>query len=162
MFHLKGNSDHTWDHMSTKSYMVVIYGFQIIYGHRFQIIYGPHMIIYGRYMIMQLKNIWHHIWFEIGHMPQIIYGLVNHMIWVQTIYGQPIICEVIYEIMYTHVQNQVFMQIIYGTTYDRYFKSYTVKSYTELCSNHIRQIIYRQTIYGYSIWCNAWLLYMGS
>ena len=61
--HHKGKTDHIWDHMWTKPYMDIIYGFQIIYGHRFQIIYGPYMIIYGPYMIIELNHIWHHIWY---------------------------------------------------------------------------------------------------
>ena len=83
----KGKSSHIWDHMSTKPYMGIIYGFQIIYGHRFQIIYGPYMIIYGQHMIIELNLIWYTIYgFDFNHIPtrlsvicQIIYGLSNHI-----------------------------------------------------------------------------------
>ena len=52
--HHKVKPSHIWDHMSSKSHMGIIYGFQIIYGHRFQITYGPYMIIYGPYMDLTL------------------------------------------------------------------------------------------------------------
>ena len=45
--HLIGFIDHIWDHMSSKPYMGIIYGFQIICGQGFQIIYRPFSTIYG-------------------------------------------------------------------------------------------------------------------
>ena len=80
-FHPMGFIDHIWDHMSSKPYMGIIYGFQIICGQGFQII----------------PTIFDHIWVFIWSLSLTTYGAIYDIKTNHIPTCRQIICQIIYD-----------------------------------------------------------------
>ena len=165
LLHLIGFSDHIWDHMSTKPYMVIICGFQIICGHGFQIIYGPFSTIYGclydrwakshmiPYMILK-QIICQHVFKSYAKSYMI---LKSYMIWIQIIYAW---IQIIHGIISNHIWFKSYMATIYGIE-TNHMSNHMSSNHMW---NHIHSIIYNPIIYGttYDSWYGLLYLFIKS